>query len=68
MSTYKAAILGKEHNGESFYEASLSEPMSCIIGAYHASYHTIVGKYEHNMGMVEGGKMAILAAADQVCL
>jgi threonine dehydrogenase-like Zn-dependent dehydrogenase len=51
------------YDGESFYEASLSEPMSCIIGAYHASYHTIVGKYEHNMGIVEGGKMAILAAA-----
>ncbi|MEK6265314.1 MAG: zinc-binding dehydrogenase [Clostridium sp.] len=51
------------YEGESFYEASLSEPMSCIIGAYHASYHTIVGKYEHNMGIVEGGKMAILAAA-----
>lgn len=51
------------YDGESFYEASLSEPMSCIIGAYHASYHTIVGKYEHNMGIVEGGKMALLAAA-----
>ncbi|WP_291636553.1 zinc-binding dehydrogenase [Clostridium sp.] len=51
------------YDGESFYEASLAEPMSCIIGAYHASYHTIVGKYEHNMGIVEGGKMALLAAA-----
>jgi threonine dehydrogenase-like Zn-dependent dehydrogenase len=51
------------YDGESFYEASLSEPMSCIIGAYHASYHTIVGKYEHKMGIVEGGKMAILAGA-----
>jgi threonine dehydrogenase-like Zn-dependent dehydrogenase len=51
------------YDGESFYEASLSEPMSCIIGAYHASYHTIVGKYEHKMGIVEGGKMALLAAA-----
>lgn len=51
------------YEGESFYEASLSEPMSCIIGAYHASYHTIVGKYEHKMGIVEGGKMALLAGA-----
>ncbi len=51
------------YEGEAFYEASLSEPMSCIIGAYHASYHTIVGKYEHKMGIVEGGKMALLAAA-----
>ncbi|MCB2291764.1 zinc-binding dehydrogenase [Clostridium sp. CS001] len=51
------------YEGESFYEASLSEPMSCIIGAFHASYHTVVGKYEHNMGIVEGGKMALLAGA-----
>jgi threonine dehydrogenase-like Zn-dependent dehydrogenase len=51
------------YEGESFYEASLSEPMSCIIGAFHASYHTIVGKYEHKMGIVEGGKMALLAGA-----
>jgi threonine dehydrogenase-like Zn-dependent dehydrogenase len=51
------------YDGESFYEASLAEPMSCIIGAYHASYHTVVGKYEHKMGIVEGGKMALLAGA-----
>lgn len=51
------------YTGESFYEASLAEPMSCIIGAFHASYHTIVGKYEHKMGIVEGGKMALLAGA-----
>ena len=51
------------YEGEAFYEASLSEPMSCIIGAFHASYHTIVGKYEHKMGIVEGGKMALLAGA-----
>jgi len=49
------------YDGESFYEASLAEPMSCIIGAFHASFHTVVGKYEHIMGTVDGGKMAILA-------
>lgn len=49
------------YNGESYYEASLAEPMSCIIGAFHANYHTTPGKYEYSMGIKEGGKMAILA-------
>lgn len=49
--------------GESFFYGSLAEPMSCIVGAYHACYHTVQGKYIHNMGIVEGGKLAILAGA-----
>lgn len=51
------------YEGEAYYDASLAEPMSCIIGAFHASYHTKMGSYEHRMGIVEGGKLAILAAA-----
>ena len=50
------------YNGKSYYDASLSEPMSCIIGGLHANYHTTPGKYEHSMGIVKGGKMALLAA------
>lgn len=42
------------YEGEAYYEASLAEPMSCIIGAFHASYHTAMGSYEHRMGIVEG--------------
>ncbi|MCM8899638.1 zinc-binding dehydrogenase [Caldicoprobacter algeriensis] len=52
-----------EYNGEAYFYGSLAEPMSCIIGAFHASYHTVPGKYVHNMGIVEGGNMAILAGA-----
>jgi len=52
-----------KYKGEAFYGGSLAEPMSCIIGAFHAAYHTIPGKYVHNMGIVEGGNMAILAGA-----
>ncbi|MEG6586348.1 zinc-binding dehydrogenase [Dendrosporobacter sp. 1207_IL3150] len=52
-----------KYDGEAYYEASLAEPMSCIIGAYHANYHTSMGSYEHKMGIVEGGKLAILAGA-----
>jgi L-sorbose 1-phosphate reductase len=51
------------YEGETYYEASLAEPMSCIIGAFHANYHTDMGNYVHKMGIVEGGKMALLAAA-----
>ncbi|MHB1391605.1 MAG: zinc-binding dehydrogenase [Clostridia bacterium] len=51
------------YEGETYYEASLAEPMSCIIGAFHANYHTSMGSYVHKMGIVEGGRMALLAAA-----
>ena len=49
------------YEGEAFFPASLSEPMSCIIGAFHASYHTSPGTYIHEMGIKQGGNMAILA-------
>jgi threonine dehydrogenase-like Zn-dependent dehydrogenase len=49
------------YDGEAFFPASLSEPMSCIVGAFHASYHTDPGTYIHKMGIKKGGMMAILA-------
>ena len=49
------------YDGDAFFPASLSEPMSCIVGAFHASYHIPPGTYIHKMGIREGGKMAILA-------
>jgi L-sorbose 1-phosphate reductase len=49
--------------GDSYFLASLAEPMSCVIGAMHASYHTQNGSYVHEMGIKEGGSMAILAGA-----
>jgi len=49
------------YDGEGFFLASVSEPMSCIVGAFHASYHTSPGSYVHKMGIVEGGSMAMLA-------
>ena len=51
------------YTGESYFLASLAEPMSCVIGAMHASYHTKYGSYVHEMGIKEGGNMAILAGA-----
>lgn len=49
------------YHGEGFYPASLSEPLSCVIGAMHANYHITPGSYVHKMEIVDGGKMAILA-------
>lgn len=48
------------YDGESFFEASLGEPMSCIIGGYHANYHTNKHNYNHAMGTKEGGNIIIL--------
>jgi threonine dehydrogenase-like Zn-dependent dehydrogenase len=50
-----------QYEGEAFFPASLSEPMSCIVGAFHASYHIPPGTYVHEMGIRKGGNMAILA-------
>jgi L-sorbose 1-phosphate reductase len=47
--------------GDGYYPASLAEPLSCVIGAMHANYHTSPGSYVHNMEIVQGGNMAILA-------
>lgn len=49
--------------GKSFFKASLSEPVSCIIGGYNTSYHFKQGEYVHKQGIVEGGATALLAGA-----
>ncbi|MBR4779454.1 MAG: zinc-binding dehydrogenase [Bacteroidaceae bacterium] len=50
------------YHGEGFFPASLSEPMSCVIGAMHANYHLTPGSYVHNMEIRDGGRMALLAS------
>jgi threonine dehydrogenase-like Zn-dependent dehydrogenase len=52
-----------KYSGPGYYPASLAEPLSCVIGAMHANYHTKPGSYDHLMEIVDGGKMAILAGA-----
>ena len=51
------------YNGNAYFYGSLAEPLSCIIGTFHAQYHTKLGCYTHDMGIVEGGNLAILAGA-----
>ncbi|MDR2028302.1 MAG: zinc-binding dehydrogenase [Treponema sp.] len=50
-----------DYRADNFYMGSLAEPVSCIVGAFHAQYHTQGGSYVHNMGIVEGGSLALLA-------
>ncbi|MCL2066005.1 MAG: zinc-binding dehydrogenase [Treponema sp.] len=52
-----------EYRANNFYMGSLAEPVSCIVGAFHAQYHTSNGSYVHSMGIAEGGSMALLAGA-----
>ena len=48
------------YSGEACFCGSLAEPMSCIIGGYRAFYHNGKEEYTHEMGIVEGGSLAIL--------
>ena len=50
------------YNSNTYYYGSLAEPLSCVIGTFHAMYHTKAGSYVHEMGIKEGGKMALLAS------
>ena len=49
------------YTGAGYYPASLSEPLSCVIGAMHANYHITPGSYKHAMEIKQGGSMAVLA-------
>jgi threonine dehydrogenase-like Zn-dependent dehydrogenase len=49
------------YSGPGFFPASMAEPLSCVIGAMHANYHIKPGSYVHDMEIVDGGKLAILA-------
>lgn len=51
------------YTGPGYYPGALAEPLSCVIGAMHANYHTKPGTYVHQMEIVDGGNMALLAAA-----
>ena len=50
-----------KYDGDAFFKGSLTEPMSCIVGAFNSNYHTVKNFHEHIMGCKENGKMLILA-------
>ena len=49
------------YGDDAFFKASLSEPMSCIIGACKNQFHVNMDTYEHQMGIRSKGKTAVLA-------
>ncbi len=49
------------YHGPGYFPASMAEPLSCVIGAMHANYHIKPGTYVHDMEIVDGGKLALLA-------
>ncbi|MDR0293512.1 MAG: alcohol dehydrogenase catalytic domain-containing protein [Oscillospiraceae bacterium] len=51
------------YDGAAYYQGSLAEPVSCVIGGFRCMYHTRAGSYLHEMGIKPGGKMALLAGA-----
>lgn len=51
------------YQGDTFFEGSLVEPLSCVVGAFNANYH-LEKRYSHQhvMGIKQAGNMAILGA------
>ncbi len=48
------------YEGETYFEGSLVEPLSCVIGAFNADYHLQEGSYNHTMGIRPQGRTLIL--------
>lgn len=38
------------YEGDAFFLGSLAEPVSCVVGTFHAMYHTTNGRYVHEIG------------------
>jgi threonine dehydrogenase-like Zn-dependent dehydrogenase len=51
------------YTGDSFYNASLSEPISCILGALNSQFHVKPNEYAHEMGIKDKGCLALLGGA-----
>jgi threonine dehydrogenase-like Zn-dependent dehydrogenase len=49
--------------GDSYFHASLSEPISCILGAMHSQYHSKPNEYVHESGIKNRGNVALLGGA-----
>ncbi|MBQ9942454.1 MAG: alcohol dehydrogenase catalytic domain-containing protein, partial [Christensenellaceae bacterium] len=48
------------YTGDAFFKASLAEPLSCIIGAFKASFHYTAQAGQVTQGYLPGGTLAIL--------
>jgi len=50
------------YEGPGYFPASLAEPVSTIVGAAHAQYHTKPESYTHEMGFKIDGNCALVGA------
>lgn len=48
------------YKGDTYFEGSLIEPLSCVIGAFEANYHLKEGSYEHKMRIKADGNLLIM--------
>lgn len=49
-----------KYEGDTYFEGSLVEPLSCVVGAFNANYHLVPGTYNHKMGIKPAGRVLIL--------
>lgn len=49
------------YDGDAFFMCSLAEPISCIVSAFRTNYHHAFGSHVHEMGVVNGGTMLLMA-------
>lgn len=47
-------------SGESYFEGALTEPLSCVIGAYNANYHQKKNTHYHEYGIKKDGNVLIM--------
>ena len=56
------------YDGDAFFKCSLAEPISCIVAGLRANYHNAQAAHEHVQGIVDGGKMLLMAGCDAMGL
>lgn len=47
-------------SGDSYFEGALTEPLSCVMGAYHANYHQKKNTHYHEYGIKKDGNVLIM--------
>ena len=49
------------YKGDSFFEAAMAEPLSCVVAGFKANFHLRDrNDYDYTLGIKEGGNMAIV--------
>ncbi len=55
------------YKGETFFEAAMAEPLSCVVAGFKANFHLRDrNDYDHTMGVKAGGNMAIIGGTGPI--